>query len=291
MSTAFTAGCIQFTAGPDPEPNLRQAGDLVHRARDAGADFIMTPEASNFIESGKRRRDKARREADDLFLAGMRELARELGVWLLLGSLVIDPAGEPGAEVGEERLANRSFLIDSAGGIVARYDKIHMFDIDLPGGESYRESNAYRPGGRTVVAETPWGRLGMSVCYDVRFPHLYRALAQAGADFLSVPSVFTVPTGRAHWHVLLRARAIENGCFVFAPAQWGEHAAGRKSYGHSLIVDPWGEALADGGEEVGFVTARIDQAKIAEARRSVPSLTHDRAFTPPVPAPRSLAAE
>ncbi len=291
MSTAFTAGCIQFTAGPDPEANLRQVGELVRRAREAGADFVLTPEASNLIESGKRRRDKARREADDPFLAGMRELARELGIWLLLGSLVIDPAGEPGATEGEERLANRSFLLDAAGGIVARYDKIHMFDIDLPGGESYRESNAYRPGGRTVVAETPWGGLGMSVCYDVRFPHLYRALAHAGADFLAVPSVFTVPTGRAHWHVLLRARAIENACFVFAPAQWGEHSAGRKSYGHSLIVDPWGEVLADGGEEVGIVTAQIDPARIAEARHTVPSLTHDRAFTPPALAPRSLAAE
>jgi predicted amidohydrolase len=256
----------------------------------------MTPEASNLIESGRRRRDKARREADDPFLAGMRELARELGAWLLLGSLVIDPAGESGADPGgggggEERLANRSFLIDGAGAIVARYDKIHMFDIDLPGGESYRESNAYRPGSQTVVAETPWGRLGMSVCYDVRFPHLYRALAQAGADFLTVPSVFTVPTGKAHWQVLLRARAIENGCFVFAPAQWGEHAAGRRSYGHSLIVDSWGEIMADGGEEVGIITARIDPARIAEARGMVPSLTHDRAFTPPALAPRPLAAE
>jgi deaminated glutathione amidase len=288
---AFTAGCIQFTAGPDPEPNLRQVEELVRRARDAGAEFIMTPEASNLIESGKRRRDKARREADDPFLAGMRELARELDVWLLLGSLVIDPSGEPGGAVGEERLANRSFLLDSKGAIAARYDKIHMFDIDLPGGESYRESNAYRPGGETVVAETPWGRLGLTVCYDVRFPHLYRALAQAGADFLAVPSVFTVPTGQAHWHVLLRARAIENGCFVFAPAQWGEHAAGRRSYGHSLIVDPWGKVLADGGEAVGIVTAKIDPAKIAEARGMVPSLTHDRAFTPPALAPRPLAAE
>jgi predicted amidohydrolase len=288
---AFTAACIQHTAGPDPAPNLRLVSDLVRRARDAGADFIMTAEASNLIASGKQRRDNARREADDPFLAGMRELARELGAWLLLGSLVIDPAGEAGAEPGEERLANRSFLIDAAGAVVARYDKIHMFDIDLPSGESYRESNAYRPGAQTAVAETPWGRLGMSVCYDVRFPHLYRALAQAGADFLSVPSVFTVPTGRAHWHVLLRARAIENGCFVFAPAQWGEHAGGRKSYGHSLIVDPWGEVLAECGEEQGVITARIDPAKIAEARRSVPSLTHDRAFTPPALTPRPLAAE
>jgi predicted amidohydrolase len=290
-AAAFTAACIQHTAGPDPEANLKVVGDLVRRARDAGADFIMTAEASNLIASGKTRRDNARRETGDPFLAGMRELARELGVWLLLGSLVIDPAGEPGADPAEERLANRSFLLDASGSIVARYDKIHMFDIDLPGGESYRESNAYRPGGRSVVAETPWGRLGMSVCYDLRFPHLYRALAQAGADFLSVPSVFTVPTGRAHWHVLLRARAIENGAFVFAPAQCGEHAGGRKSYGHSLIVDPWGEVLADGGEEVGFITARIDPAKIAEARRSVPSLTHDRGFAPPALAPRPLAAE
>jgi len=164
-------------------------------------------------------------------------------------------------------------------------------DFVLRTGVDAFDATEFRPGDRTVVAETPWGRLGMSVCYDVRFPHLYRALAQAGADFLSVPSVFTVPTGRAHWHVLLRARAIENGCFVFAPAQWGEHTAGRKSYGHSLIVDPWGEVLADGGEEVGFVTAKIEPARIAEARRSVPSLTHDRPFTPPALAPRSLAAE
>ena len=221
MTGPFTAACVQFTAGPDIEPNLRQVADLIRRARDAGADFIMTPEVSNLIESGRRRREKARREGEEPFLAGMRELARQTGAWLLLGSLVIDPSREPGAEAGEGRLANRSFLIDSGGAIVTRYDKIHMFDIDLPGGESYRESNAYRPGRHTVVAETPWGRLGMSVCYDVRFPHLYRALAQAGADFLAVPSVFTVPTGQAHWHVLLRARAIENGCFVFAPGAMG----------------------------------------------------------------------
>jgi deaminated glutathione amidase len=291
MSTAFTAACVQFTAGPDPEPNLHQVSELIRQARGAGADLIMTPEVSNFIESGRRRRDKARREADDPFLAGMRDLARETGAWILLGSLVIDPAGEPGAEAGEERLANRSFLIDAEGAIVARYDKIHMFDIDLPGGESYRESNAYRPGDRTVVAETPWGRLGMTVCYDLRFPHLYRALAQAGADFLAVPSVFTVPTGTAHWHVLLRARAIENGSFVFAPAQWGEHAGGRRSYGHSLIVDPWGEVLADGGEAPGIITAQIDPACIAKARGMVPSLQHDRVFTPPELVRLPLAAQ
>jgi predicted amidohydrolase len=295
MTDPFTAACVQFTAGPDIEANLRQGADLARQARAAGAGFIMTPEVSNLIESGRARREKARREAEEPFLAGMREVALETGAWLLLGSLVIDPAGEPegGPAAGprEERLANRSFLIDPTGAIVARYDKIHMFDIDLPGGESYRESNAYRPGGQTVVAATPWGRLGMSVCYDVRFPNLYRALAQAGADFLSVPSVFTVPTGRAHWHVLLRARAIENGCFVFAPAQWGEHAGGRRSYGHSLIVDPWGEVLAEGGEGTGIITARIDPARVAEARRSVPSLTHDRAFTAPEAVSPPLAAE
>ena len=290
MSGDFTAACIQFTAGPDPEPNLRQVSELIRQARAAGADLIMTPEVSNFIESGRRRREKARREADDPFLRKMRDLARETGAWILVGSLVIDPAGEPGAEAGEERLANRSFLIDAQGAIVARYDKIHMFDIDLPGGESYRESNAYRPGGSTVVAETPWGRLGMTVCYDVRFPHLYRALAQAGADFLAVPSVFTVPTGTAHWHVLLRARAIESGCFVFAPAQWGEHAGGRRSYGHSLIVDPWGEMLADGGEALGIITAQIDPERIAKARGMVPSLQHDRVFTPPELVRSPLAA-
>jgi deaminated glutathione amidase len=291
MSTSFTAACLQFTAGPDPEPNLRVVSDLMRRARDTGTDFIMTPEASNFIESGRRRREKARREAEDPFLAGIRAVAREMQAWLLIGSLVIDPAGEPGAEPGETRLANRSFLIDAGGAIVARYDKIHMFDIDLPGGESYRESNAYRPGDGTVVVETPWGRLGMSVCYDLRFPQLYRALAQAGADFLAVPSVFTVPTGSAHWHALLRARAIENGCFVFAPAQWGEHTAGRRSYGHSLIVDPWGEVLAEASEGVGIISARIEAARIVEVRRMVPSLQHDRRFTPPELVARPLAAE
>jgi len=285
----FTAACVQFTAGPDPEPNVAIVSDLVRRARDAGADFITTPEASNFIENGQKRREKARRETDDLFLAAMRELARETGAWLLVGSLVIDPTGEPGAG-DETRLANRSFLLDSNGSTVAKYDKIHLFDIDLPNGESIRESNAYRPGHRTVIAETPWGKLGMTVCYDVRFPHLYRMLAQSGADFLSVPSVFTVPTGKAHWEVLLRSRAIENGAFIFAPAQTGEHTGGRKSYGHSLIVDPWGEVLAEGGEGVGIITARIDPARVAKVRGNLPSLRHDRDFTPPEIA-RPLAAE
>jgi predicted amidohydrolase len=288
---SFTAALIQFTAGPDPEPNIRAVSEMIRRARGGGADVVMTPEVTNFIESGRRRRDKARREAEDPALAAFCALAQETGIWLLLGSLVIDIAGEPDVAEGETRLANRSFLIDPAGAIAARYDKIHMFDVDLPGGESYRESSAYRPGNRAVVAPTPWGRLGLSVCYDLRFPQFYRTLARAGADFLTIPSVFTVPTGRAHWHVLMRARAIETGCFVFAPAQWGEHTGGRRSYGHSLIVDPWGEVLADGGEGVGVVSARIDPARVAEVRCMVPSLNHDRGFAPPERLPGSLAAE
>jgi predicted amidohydrolase len=247
----------------------------VRRARDAGADLIMTPEVSDMMEPKRALRlEKAREEAAHPMLAAFRDLARETGAWLLLGSIVVRLPGE-------ERQANRSVLIAPDGAIVRRYDKIHMFDVELPGGESYRESNAFRPGEAAALADLPWGVLGMTVCYDMRFPQLYRALAQGGADFLSVPSAFTVPTGRAHWHVLLRARAIETGCFVFAPAQWGEHAEGRKTYGHSLIVAPWGEVLAEAEDGVGFITAAIDPAKVAEARRAVPSLRHDRPFAAP----------
>ena len=292
MSSAFTAACIQFTSARDYEPNIRVVSDLVRRARDGGADFVLTPENTGLTEPiGELRRAKARDEANHPVLAALREVARETGVWLLIGSLAVDLSGEPGTAEGERRLANRSYLVDPGGAVVAHYDKIHMFDVDLAGGERYRESNAFRPGGQTVLAETPWGVLGMTVCYDLRFPQLYRALAQAGADFLAIPSAFTVPTGKAHWHVLMRARAIENGCFVFAPAQWGEHAEGRRTYGHSLIVDPWGEVLADAGEGVGIVSARIETDAIAKARRMVPSLQHDRAFTQPELAARPLAAE
>jgi len=292
MSSTFLASCIQFTSARDYDPNIRVVSDLVRRARDGGADFVLTPENTGLTEPiGKLRREKARDEANHPVLAALREVARETGVWLLIGSLAVDLSREPGVAEGERRLANRSYLVDPAGSIVARYDKIHMFDVDLAGGESYRESNAFRPGGRTVLAETPWGVLGMTVCYDLRFPQLYRTLAQAGAEFLAIPSAFTVPTGKAHWHVLMRARAIENGCFVFAPAQWGEHAEGRRTYGHSVIVDPWGEVLADAGEGVGIVSARIDPEAIAKARRMVPSLQHDRPFTTPELAARPLAAE
>jgi deaminated glutathione amidase len=292
MSSAFTASCIQFTSARDYEPNIRVVSDLVRRARDGGADFVLTPENTGLTEPiGKLRREKARDEANHPVLAALREVARETGVWLLIGSLAVDLSREPGAADNERRLANRSYLVDPDGAVVARYDKIHMFDVDLAGGESYRESNAFRPGGQTVLTETPWGVLGMTVCYDLRFPQLYRTLAQAGADFLAIPSAFTVPTGTAHWHVLMRARAIENGCFVFAPAQWGEHAEGRRTYGHSLIVDPWGEVLADAGEGVGIVSARIEVDAIAKARRMVPSLQHDRIFSKPQLAIRPLAAE
>ena len=292
MSNAFTASCIQFTSARDYEPNIRVVSDLVRRARDDGADFVMTPENTGLTEPiGKLRREKARDEANHPVLTALREVAQETGVWLLIGSLAVDLSRELDTGQGEGRLANRSYLLDSSGAIIARYDKIHMFDVDLAGGESYRESNAFRPGGRMVLAETPWGVLGMTVCYDLRFPHLYRALAQAGADFLAVPSAFTVPTGKAHWHVLMRARAIENGCFVFAPAQWGEHAEGRRTYGHSLIVDPWGEVLADAGEGVGIVSARIEISALAKARRMVPSLQHDRPYTKPKLPARPLAAE
>ncbi len=291
MTAAFTAACIQFSAARDYDPNIRAVSELIRQARDSGADLILTPENTGLIEPiGKLRREKARDEANHPVLAALQEVARETGAWLLIGSLAVAITHEPGIPEGERRLANRCYLIDPGGRVAAKYDKIFMFDVDLAGGESYRESNAFRPGDRTVVAETPWGMLGLSICYDLRFPHLYRTLAQAGADFLAIPSSFTVPTGRAHWHVLLRARAIENGCFVFAPAQIGEHAEGRRTFGHSLIIDPWGEVLADGGEGVGFITARIDPARIAEVRRMLPSLTHDRAFAVP-PDKNRLAAE
>ena len=280
----FRAACVQLTAAREVEPNIAAASDLIRRARDAGADLVMTPEVSDMIEPKRALRlAKAKDEANHPMLAAMRALAEETGAWLLLGSIVV-------RDGSDERLANRSFLIAPDGAIRARYDKIHMFDVELAGGESYRESNAFRPGESAVLAPLPWGVLGMTVCYDLRFPQLYRALAQAGADFLSIPSAFTVPTGRAHWHVLMRARAIETGCFVFAPAQWGEHAEGRKTYGHSLVVAPWGEIIAEAEDGVGFITADIDAAKIAEARRAVPSLSHDRVFAAPRK-PGALAAE
>ena len=273
MSTSriFTAACVQLASDIEPEANLRAAAEAVRRARDAGADFVLTPETTDMMEM--KRRDafaKAKGEAEHPGLAQLRDLAGELGCWLLIGSLVI--------RLSDERLANRSFLIDPAGQVAARYDKIHMFDVEVPDGQSYRESKAYQPGGAAVLADLPWGRLGLTVCYDLRFPQLYRALAQAGAEVLTVPSAFTRLTGRAHWHVLLRARAIETGSFVLAPAQCGETSQGRQTYGHSLIVAPWGEVLAEAGEEPAVILAEIDPARVAEARRMIPALGHDRVF-------------
>ncbi len=271
MSQVFTAACVQLASDIEPEANLRAAAEAIRRARDAGADFVLTPETTDMMEM--KRRDafaKAKGEDEHLGLARLRDLAGELGCWLLIGSLVI--------RLSDERLANRSFLIDPAGAVAARYDKIHMFDVAVPDGQSYRESKAYQPGAAAVHADLPWGRLGLTVCYDLRFPQLSRALAQAGADLLTVPSAFTRLTGRAHWHVLLRARAIETGSFVLAPAQCGETSQGRQTYGHSLIVAPWGEVLAEAGEDPGVILAEIDPARVAEARRMIPALGHDRAF-------------
>jgi predicted amidohydrolase len=272
----LTVACLQLNSGPEIAPNLQTIGDLTRRAAEAGAAFVAMPENCAMLEPRRAKLlEKAEPEAAHGALAALRALAAETGVWLLVGSLAV--------KLSSDKVANRSFLLDPTGRIVASYDKLHMFDVDLPSGESYRESSTFRPGDHTAVATTPWGGLGLTVCYDLRFAALYRALAEAGADMLSVPSAFTRPTGRAHWHVLLRARAIENGCFVIAPAQTGEHAEGRKTYGHSLIVDPWGEVLADGGEEVGVIMAEIDLARVAEVRAMVPSLKHGR----PIPKPQT----
>lgn len=266
------AACVQVSAGPEIAPNLAAAGDLARRARTAGAELIAFPENVSLIVQG---RDKTlarvKSESEHPGVPFFADLARETGAWILAGSL--------GILLDEGRVANRSFLFDDQGRIVARYDKIHMFDVDLAGGESYRESATFRPGEEAVVAATPWGGLGMTICYDVRFPYLHRALAQAGARIITAPAAFTVPTGRAHWHLLLRARAVETGCFVLAPAQVGTHDEGRQTYGHSLIIAPWGEVLADaGGEETGFVVADLDLSKVDEARGMVPALKHDRPF-------------
>jgi deaminated glutathione amidase len=270
-SSTFKVGLIAMRSGCDPQANLNAVVAAIDQAKRAGADYVQTPEMTNVLES-KRDRLLAKIVTDDNdpTLATLREVARKLAIYVHIGSLAI--------KASPEKAVNRSFLIDRKGDIAARYDKIHMFDVDLAGGESYRESNTYRAGELAVVADLPWGRLGLTVCYDLRFPALYRALAEAGASFLAVPSAFTQQTGEAHWHVLLRARAIENGCFVFAAAQGGKHESGRDTFGHSLIVDPWGRILAEGGTEPGVVMAEIDPAEVAAARAKIPSLRHGRRF-------------
>jgi len=270
-TATFKVGLIQMRSGLDPQANLTAALAAIDQAKGDGADYVQTPEMTNILAI---KRDQLfatiAAEEQDATLAALREAARKLAIYIHIGSLAI--------KASPEKAVNRSFLIDRKGDIVARYDKIHMFDVDLANGESYRESSNYRSGDVAVVADLPWGRLGLSVCYDLRFPALYRALAEAGASFLAIPSAFTKQTGEAHWHVLQRARAIENGCFVFAAAQGGRHENGRDTFGHSLIVDPWGTILAEGGTEPAVIMAEIDPAQGALARARVPSLRHGRRF-------------
>jgi deaminated glutathione amidase len=262
---------VQMRSGLTPAANLDTAVKLIGDAKAAGADYVQTPEMTNIMDIKRERLFAAMvPEEEDTSLARFRELARALGIWLHIGSL--------GIKVSPDRAANRSFLIDPAGEIVARYDKIHMFDVDLANGESYRESRNFRPGESAIAADLPWGRLGFTICYDLRFPSLYRALAEAGASFIAIPAAFTKQTGEAHWHVLIRARAIENGCYVFAAAQGGMHENGRATFGHSLVVDPWGRIVAEGSTEPGVVIAKIDPAEVAAARGRVPSLQHGRRF-------------
>src|SRR5436190_11943524 len=269
--SVFTAALIQMRSGLLPPQNIEAARGLIEDAVRQGADYVQTPEMTNMMEV-KRERLFATiaPEESDASLAAFRDLARKHGIFLHVGSLAI--------KILAEKAVNRSFLIGRSGEVIARYDKIHMFDVDLPGGESYRESRNYRSGEIAVAADLPWGRLGLTVCYDLRFPALYRALAEAGSLFFAIPSAFTKQTGAAHWHVLNRARAIENGAFVFAAAQGGRHENGRETFGHSIVVDPWGRILAEGGTEPGVVLAVIDPAEVTAARAKVPSLQHGRRF-------------
>jgi deaminated glutathione amidase len=276
------AGLVQLCSSDDPGANLPVTERLVREAAGAGARLVLTPEVTNAVSTSRTRQEAVlAREEDDPTLARLRSVAAETGVWLSIGSLALksdDPQG---------RFVNRQFLIAPSGEIAARYDKIHMFDVELGGEERYRESAGYRPGERAVVADTDGVRLGLTTCYDMRFPALYRALAEAGAQVVTVPSAFTVPTGRAHWEVLLRARAIETGCFVLAAAQSGTHAAtagrARETYGHSLAVDPWGSVLADAGEGVGVTVVDLDLSLVEDARRKIPSLANARLFARPEP--------
>jgi predicted amidohydrolase len=263
--------CVQLNSGTDMSANIEAVRSFGRAAAEDGAELIAFPENLAMIISGvERKREMAFPEERHPAVKALGELARETGAWVLGGSISVT--------VSETHLANRSLLFSPEGRIAARYDKLHLFDVDLPGGESYRESETIRPGDAAVLADTPWGGLGMTICYDLRFPHLFRGLAKAGARVLAVPAAFTRQTGRAHWHVLLRARAIEAGCFVIAPAQCGEHDAGRKTYGHSLIVSPWGQILADGGEEPGIISATLDLSEVEAARAAIPALAHDRDF-------------
>lgn len=276
MKTAL----LQLSATDDPATNLPVTLSLIEEAAALGAGFVLTPEVTNCVSSDRSHQNAVLRHEDaDETLAALRIAASTHGVWLLIGSLALKTHDADG------RFANRSFLIDPGGTVVARYDKIHMFDVNVSETEQYRESAGYRPGSRAVTADTPFGCIGLSVCYDVRFPHLYRQLAQAGASILTVPAAFNDTTGAAHWESLLRARAIENGAYVLAPAQTGSHATHggrpRRTYGHSLAVSPWGEVISDGGTDTGITYADISMTEVARARGRVPSLDHDRQYEVP----------
>ncbi len=268
----FKAACIQVNANSDMDTNIQTASDMIRDAARQGASLICTPENVSMMEfGGKNVIAKSFPQEDHPALKTFGQLATELNVWVLIGSLAV--------RLENGKVANRSFLIDDAGEIKGQYDKIHLFDVDLPGGESYRESNTFDGGDQACLAETPWGGLGMAVCYDVRFPHLFRDYGKAGANILTVPAAFTKQTGIAHWKVLLRARAIETGCFVIAPGQCGTHKGDRETYGHSLIINPWGEVLAEGGEDPSVVIAEVETDEVAAARGKVPALQHDRTYT------------
>jgi predicted amidohydrolase len=270
-SPKFHAALLQMRSGRSIDANIEAVRKLAREAKAGGADYVQTPEMTNVMEANRKALLPSLVEEErDSSLAAFRELARELKIYFHVGSLAV--------KVTPEKAANRSLLIDPAGEIIARYDKIHLFDVELAGGESYRESNTYRPGESAVLADLPWGRLGLTICYDLRFPSLYRALAEAGADFLAIPAAFTKQTGEAHWHVLMRARAIETGSYVLAAAQGGHHENGRDTFGHSVIVDPWGKIIAEGGIEPGVIMAEIDPTRVAEARQRIPSLQHGRRF-------------
>ncbi len=268
-------GLLQLTSGDDPASNLNATLSAIRDAAGQGATFILTPEVTNCVSTSRTHQQAVlQHEADDQTLAALRSEAATLGVWVSVGSLALktdDPDG---------RFANRSFLIEPTGAIAARYDKMHMFDVTVSDTETYRESAGYRPGDCAVVAQTPFGRVGLSVCYDLRFAYLYRALAQAGADILLIPSAFSPVTGAAHWEPLLRARAIETGCFVLAAAQTGDHS-GRQTYGHSMAISPWGEVLLDMGTQNGVGVIDIDMQAVSDARIRIAALTHDRTFEGP----------
>jgi predicted amidohydrolase len=284
-ASTFRVGLVQMRSGRTPTANVDAAAKMIGEAKAGGADYVQTPEMTNILVRKRAElMDTIVAEEDDAGLAVFQDLARKFSIWLHIGSMAI--------KASPERAANRSFLINPQGDIAARYDKIHMFDVDLAGGESYRESNSYKAGDLAVVADLPWGRLGLTICYDLRFPSLYRALAEAGASFLAIPSAFTRQTGEAHWITLMRARAIENGSFVFAAAQGGTHEDGRETFGHAIVVDPWGKVLAEGAGEPGVIFADIDPALVATVRGRIPSLQHGRRFeiVEPVAEPAHLHA-